>query len=531
LERFATRAGEAAELAFAVLVERHGPMVLRACRGILRDDHEAHDAFQATFLILARKGRSLWVRDSLGPWLHRVACRAAGKARARAARQRVLQKQLTERLSWREDPGPPEPDERAAILHEEIDRLPERFRVPIILCHLDGRTCEDAARHLGCPVGTVASRLARGRQQLRDRLVRRGLAPGVVALLATSLTAGARAAPGDASSSLGLGIAGASPDALRLARAVLRSLVMDRVRPLATALLAAIGLTLAVGLTYRTRAANPPVPPARATSQPDDAPPREPLAAGLPVPPARATPKPDDAPPGKEPSRYQDFVIATVGNMRPLIEVDGRPSFQGREAILYQDGTARIWKIQKDQPAVAVLRHKGPIREIAFLDEAGVLITTSDDSVKIWDGPTGKLRKEIEGQVMRPLFLLQGVSSRRIATIDPAGNTVTLWDLGRLEPVGTLRPGGVVRFLGAALSDDERTLATIGEDRSVTLWDAAAQKPLATLWPPSPPATRVFPDDLKTSDKPMVKLDDPFWESVRSLVPAAPKAEAERPKS
>src|SRR5690242_16114294 len=75
LERFATRRGEAAELAFAALVERHGPMVLRACRGILRDDHEAHDAFQATFLILARKSRTLWVRDSLGPWLHRVACR------------------------------------------------------------------------------------------------------------------------------------------------------------------------------------------------------------------------------------------------------------------------------------------------------------------------------------------------------------------------------------------------------------------------------------------------------------------------
>ncbi|WP_406697322.1 sigma-70 family RNA polymerase sigma factor [Singulisphaera sp. Ch08] len=77
LERFATGRGDAAELAFTVLVERHGPMVQRACRGILRDDHEAMDAFQATFLVLIRKGRSLWIRDSLGPWLHRVACRAA----------------------------------------------------------------------------------------------------------------------------------------------------------------------------------------------------------------------------------------------------------------------------------------------------------------------------------------------------------------------------------------------------------------------------------------------------------------------
>src|ERR1700722_6752646 len=96
LERFATHRGEAAELAFALLVERHGPMVLRACRGILRDDHEAMDAFQATFLVLARKGRSLWVGDSLAPWLHRVACRAASKARAGAIRRRALERRMAE---------------------------------------------------------------------------------------------------------------------------------------------------------------------------------------------------------------------------------------------------------------------------------------------------------------------------------------------------------------------------------------------------------------------------------------------------
>jgi DNA-directed RNA polymerase specialized sigma24 family protein len=87
LERFATRRDLGSELAFTALVERHGPMVLRACRGILRDDHEAMDAFQATFLVLARKGGSLWVRDSIGPWLHRVACRAAGRAKRASARR------------------------------------------------------------------------------------------------------------------------------------------------------------------------------------------------------------------------------------------------------------------------------------------------------------------------------------------------------------------------------------------------------------------------------------------------------------
>src|SRR5262245_8531354 len=175
LERFASGRGEAAELAFAILVERHGPMVLRACRSILRDDHEAMDAFQATFLVLIKKGRSLWVRDSLGPWLHRVACRAAGRARAQAGRRRALERRLAEatlgQVSGRDR------DDLAAAVHEELDRLPDHYRVPIVLCDLEGRTCEEAARHLGCPIGTIGSRLSRGRERLRGRLARRGLAP------------------------------------------------------------------------------------------------------------------------------------------------------------------------------------------------------------------------------------------------------------------------------------------------------------------------------------------------------------------
>ncbi len=174
LERFATSRGETADQAFAVLVERHGPMVLRVCRGVLADTHDTQDAFQATFLVLVRKARGLWVRDSLGPWLHQVAFRTASCARASAARRRrheqaagetVLENRtVVERI-----------DEDVRWLHEEINRLPERFRAPIVLCDLEGNTHEQAARHLGWPIGTVKSRQARGRQRLRDRLLRRGL--------------------------------------------------------------------------------------------------------------------------------------------------------------------------------------------------------------------------------------------------------------------------------------------------------------------------------------------------------------------
>ena len=192
LEQFITRRGEASEWAFAALVERHGPMVLRACRRIVRDEHDAQDAFQATFLILARKGGALWVRDSLGPWLHRVARRVATRAQLGTDRRRAAERGAAEVARDRVE-GPAW-DDRWRVIHEEIDRLSDRYRIPIILCDVENRTYEDAARHLGCPIGTVKSRLARGRERLRERLARRGLAPAAGLLVVGLLTAPARAA-------------------------------------------------------------------------------------------------------------------------------------------------------------------------------------------------------------------------------------------------------------------------------------------------------------------------------------------------
>ncbi len=182
LERFAGETGESAQAAFAVLVERHGPMVLRVCRSVLDDPHDAEDVFQATFLILLRKAGGLWARDSLGPWLFQVARRTALHARSKAARRKKHER-IAASLA-------PEShleihDELGHILHEEIARLPERFRSPVILCDLEGRSLQQAARHLGLPIGTVKSRLSRGRERLKASLVRRGLArePGLPRIL------------------------------------------------------------------------------------------------------------------------------------------------------------------------------------------------------------------------------------------------------------------------------------------------------------------------------------------------------------
>ena len=173
--------GESAEPAFTALVERHGPMVLHVCRASLRDSHDVEDAFQATFLVLVRQAGSLWVRDSLGPWLYSVAYRVAGAARVSAARRHIHEGRAAARAAVLiPDPSRVvDAEEIGPRVHEELSLLPERYRAPLILCYLEGLTHEQAAEQLRCPVGTVRSRLARGREQLRARLVRRGLAPSM----------------------------------------------------------------------------------------------------------------------------------------------------------------------------------------------------------------------------------------------------------------------------------------------------------------------------------------------------------------
>jgi RNA polymerase sigma factor (sigma-70 family) len=178
--------------AFRDLVGRHGPMVLGVCRRILRDPHTAEDAFQATFLLLARKAGSVRKRGSVGPWLYGVAQRVALEARGAAAR-RPVPSPLD-----REDPGVDdrdglERDELLAALHEELGRLPEKYRAPLVICYFEGLPHEAVARRLGWPLGTVRTRIARGRDLLGARLTRRGLAPAAV-LLALSLLPKAEAA-------------------------------------------------------------------------------------------------------------------------------------------------------------------------------------------------------------------------------------------------------------------------------------------------------------------------------------------------
>jgi RNA polymerase sigma factor (sigma-70 family) len=178
LERFTLGRDASSETAFAALVERHGPMVLGVCRRVLGDRNDADDAFQVTFLILARKGRSIARRELLANWLHGVARRTAHEARVRAARRRAKEREsVPEVADVRESAVESEAQRRElqALLDEELARLPDRYRLPLVLCELEGRNRTEAAAILGIPEGTLSSRLSRGREALRKRLNRRGL--------------------------------------------------------------------------------------------------------------------------------------------------------------------------------------------------------------------------------------------------------------------------------------------------------------------------------------------------------------------
>src|SRR5262249_41413448 len=170
LERFAVRHEPAA---FNALLGRHGPMVLGVCRRLLHHVQDAEDVFQATFLLLARKAHTIRKRASVSSWLHGVAYRLAQQLKVREARRQARERRAADmrrttprfEAAWQE---------LQVVLDQELQRLPERDRLPLVLCYLEGQTQEQVARQLGWPLGTVRSRLARARERLRRRLASRG---------------------------------------------------------------------------------------------------------------------------------------------------------------------------------------------------------------------------------------------------------------------------------------------------------------------------------------------------------------------
>jgi RNA polymerase sigma factor (sigma-70 family) len=259
------------ETAFEALLHRHGPLVFGVCRKFLYNPHDAEDAFQATFLVLARKANSVAPRSLLGHWLYGVACRVAARARKTAMlRAREHSGADLTAVAGAEEKAD---SDLAPMLHEEVQRLPDKYRRPVVLCYLEGKTNEEAAHQLQWPVGTVKGRLNRARELLRGRLARRGLAVSA-GLLTAALVPAASAAPAGlldvtTKSCLCFGAgdvaAGglASAQAVALTKGVLRTMLLTKLKIVAALVLSLAVLGGAGGIAYHTLATEP----ARANEQ------------------------------------------------------------------------------------------------------------------------------------------------------------------------------------------------------------------------------------------------------------------------
>jgi RNA polymerase sigma factor (sigma-70 family) len=271
------------EEAFATLVARHGPMVLAACRRALREATAAEDVAQATFLVLARKARSIRAPHALAAWLYRTARNLALKHRRADARRRQRETHSLLAAPDRTVPGPVEEisvRELLAIFDEEVQRLPERFRLPLILCCLEGCTLEEAAHQLGWTPGSVKGRLARGRARLHDRLVRRGLSlsAALVGLEAGRAAASAAATAGFLTATTraavlftartGGAVAGLAPQVVAMAEEGIRSATLSRVK-IVLALLLAVGVLTASVAAVASRMQAPERRDETAVQQPE----------------------------------------------------------------------------------------------------------------------------------------------------------------------------------------------------------------------------------------------------------------------
>jgi RNA polymerase sigma factor (sigma-70 family) len=261
------------EAAFAALVRRHGPMVLGVCRRVVGDAHAAEDAFQATFLVLARRAQAVRPRDRLGGWLYGVAYRTALKARSALARRRAKEKPVDPILH----PAAPPPDSWAdvgPVLDAELARLPDRLRLPVVLCDLEGRPQREAARQLGLPPATLANRLAAARRQLAARLTARGVTLSGGALAAVvSANAAMAVPPGLAAQAVRVALGAVPAHIAHLSEGVIRMMLLTKLKAAAVTALAVLTVVGGVGVGT--------LPAARADDKPADPKPAAPAKPAL----------------------------------------------------------------------------------------------------------------------------------------------------------------------------------------------------------------------------------------------------------
>ena len=464
LDRFMAGEGNAGQAAFEEIVRRHGPMVLGVCGRVLADQQAAEDAFQATFLVLALKARSVRNREALGAWLHGVSIRVA--RRARGADRRRRETTLPVEDLARSNCGEPELAELRSILDEELGRLPEKYRRPVVLCYLEGQTQEEAARVLGWSKGTVSGRLARAKDLLRGRLARRGLSSAgalvgaylvpqtsSAAVPASLLLPTVRAAA--AVSLAGMEASLSSGRATALARGILETMFLGRIKAAVPVLLLGLGTAaVAAPLLWNFR------------------------STGLP------------------PSRVRTSSGPTRGQLLPRVvgvgyTPDGKTvvSARGDGLVHFRDLASA-----RDIRTIDLLEGTGQDKERVVRDFAlspdgrlmAVVGAARDSSrrrmiqgVWIWSLVERRLLRRIEAETTGLQCLAFSPEGASLATGDQAGK-IQLWDVATGEELLTLKLGESV-ISGIALSPDGMTLAATNFSHGMQLWDLGGARALGAV--------------------------------------------------
>jgi RNA polymerase sigma factor (sigma-70 family) len=506
--------------AFAALVRRHGRLVLGTCRNVLRQEQDAEDAFQAVFLVLARKANAVQT-DALGAWLHGVAYRVALRARRDAARRRRLEglaqppQAPPSDLGWRE---------LQAILDEEVRRLPEKYRAPFVLCVLQGQSKSEAARQLGWKEGTVSGRLAEARKLLRRRLGRRGVIATAALCAANLALDSARAAvPPHLSRAVlqaALGVAPAAPRGAALAEAMLRAALPGKCKAGVAALLLLGALAVGAGaLAPRPAPAEaPPAPPARTEVAAPAAPPVDRFGDALP---AGAL-----ARLGTVRFRHSYFTYTAVFSPDGKRLATGGTGF-GRGVCLWDARTGRLlhhlrqtgesrslafspdgqtlvaaglpvraWDVGTGRERFRIDKLTNVAASVAFTPDGRTLaVGTFDGKLHLCDARTGAQRLEVGGPLRAVWGLAFAPDGKTVATAD-IGPGLRLWD-ARSGALLRSFEGHAQEVVTVAFAPDGRTLASGGTDGTIRLWEKASGKQLYSIKAPDAVRCVAFAPDGK----------------------------------
>jgi RNA polymerase sigma factor (sigma-70 family) len=472
---------------FAQVVRRHGPMVLAVCRRVLHQQQDAEDAFQATFLLLARKASAIHKHESLGSWLHGVAYHMANDARKAAARRRRRENQAT---SSRQAPDPARTAawrEVQTILDEEIARLPAVYREPFVLCCLEGRSCAEAAERLGQKEGTVWSRVARARQKLQQRLARRGV--GLASVLGAAAVSSNTALSAVPPALLGATVQAAthpaavlvSPRVIALLEAAARAVSVGRIKAV-TVLLLAVGLA-AAGLGFA--AARPePIADEPPTGKKADAP-------------ATRTDRFGDPLPAEALTRLGTVRFRHAESITSLAFTP-----DGKRLVSHGGDGLRAWDAASGREVASAPRAMSGWTDGALLTRDGKTVVALEQTAKrfaVRVRGTSDLKLLSEYALERP-YLNFAVSpdGKYLAASRDTEPTINLWDIASGKRIRSWNAHDR-RIWGMHFSADGKTLVTSGEDKAIRFWDMPSGKKVREItgYPDVAGAVALSPDGTR----------------------------------